>query len=272
MQNNQAQREVIGLVPMAGKASRIAPLPCSKELYPIGYRQIEGEGGMRPKVVSHYLLERMRHANIRKAFIILREGKWDIPAYFGDGAILNMHLAYLMMNLPYGVPYTLDQAFPFVQDANVALGFPDMIFQPHDAYTKLIARLEESGADIVLGLFPADKPHKTDMVEFDADGHIRAIHIKPPSSELIYSWEIAVWTPLFSRYSHDFVQAAMRKQSVADVGNELFVGDVLQAAIRDNLSVEPVIFQNGNFVDIGTPEDLMKAVLSADKAGVLLNK
>ena len=265
MQSNQTQREVIGLVPMAGKASRIAPLPCSKELYPIGYRQIEGEGGMRPKVVSHYLLERMRHANIRKAFMILREGKWDIPTYFGDGTMLNMHIAYLLMNLPYGVPYTLDQAFPFVQDATVALGFPDMIFQPDDAYTKLIAKLEESGADIVLGLFPADKPHKTDMVEFDTDGHMRSIHIKPASSELIYSWEIAVWTPLFSRYLHNYVQAALEKKTVPDVANELFVGDVLQAAIRDKLKVESVIFQDGNFLDIGTPEDLMKAVQSANK-------
>ena len=179
--------------------------------------------------------------------------------------MLNMHIAYLMMNLPYGVPYTLDQAFPFVQDATVALGFPDMIFQPDDAYTKLIAKLEESGADIVLGLFPADKPHKTDMVEFDTDGHIRSIHIKPASSELIYSWEIAVWTPLFSRYLHDYVQAALKKKTVPDVANELFVGDVIQAAIRDTLNVESVIFQDGNFLDIGTPEDLMKAVLSANK-------
>lgn len=265
MQGYKAQREVVGLVPMAGKASRIAPLPCSKELYPVGYRQVEGEEGVRPKVVSHYLMERMRHANIRKAFIILREGKWDIPAYFGDGAMFDMHVAYLMMSLPYGVPYTLDQAFPFVQDAIIALGFPDMIFHPYDAYTKLIARLGESGADIVLGLFPAENPQKTDMVEFDADGHIHAIHVKPASSELIYSWEIAVWTPLFSRYLHDYVLTEMQKLSAADVGNELFVGDVFQSAIRDNLSVESVIFQNGNFVDIGTPEDLMRAALSADK-------
>jgi len=265
MQGNQAQREVVGVVPMAGKASRISPLPCSKELYPVGYRQLGGEKGVCPKVVSHYLLERMRYANIRKAFIILREGKWDIPGYFGDGAMLDMHLAYLMMNLPYGVPYTLDQAFPFVQDATIALGFPDMIFQPYDAYTKLITRLGESGADIVLGLFPADKPQKTDMVEFDSDGHIRAIHIKPASSQLTYSWEVAVWTPLFSRYLHDYVQAEMKKLYETDVANELFVGDVFQSAIRDNLSVDSVIFQNGNFVDIGTPEDLMKAVFSANK-------
>ena len=94
----------------------------------------------------------------KKAYIILREGKWDIPAYFGDGKSLNMHLAYLMMGLPFGVPYTLDQAYPFLQDALVALGFPDMIVEPDYAFVRLLAKREEVNADIVLGLFSALQP------------------------------------------------------------------------------------------------------------------
>jgi glucose-1-phosphate thymidylyltransferase len=49
--------------------------------------------------------------------VILREGKWDIPAYFNDGtALLDMHLAYLMMRQPFGSPFTLDQAYPFARE------------------------------------------------------------------------------------------------------------------------------------------------------------
>ena len=109
MNSARSLQEVIGLIPAAGKASRIAPLPCSKELFPLGFRSVDRNGNTRPKVVSHYLLEKMRMANITKVFIILREGKWDIPAYFGNGKMLDMNLAYLMMDLPYGVPFTLDQ-------------------------------------------------------------------------------------------------------------------------------------------------------------------
>jgi glucose-1-phosphate thymidylyltransferase len=143
----------IGLIP-AGDGSRIAPIPCSKELYPVGFGRADNNESVRPKVVSHYLLEKMRVANITKAFIILREGKWDIPTYFRDGKVLDMNLAYLMMDLPFGVPYTLDQAYPFVKDNLVALGFPDILFRPDDAYMKLLSKQEESGADIV-GLFPS---------------------------------------------------------------------------------------------------------------------
>lgn len=265
VQNTTTSREIIGLIPAAGTASRIAPLPCSKELYPVGFRSVGSDGELRPKVVSHYLLEKMRLANITKAFIILREGKWDIPAYFGDGKMFDMDLAYLMMDLPFGVPYTLDQAYPFVQDAIIALGFPDILFEPDDAYRRLLLRLTETSADIVLGLFPATNPYKTDMVELDDTGMIRGLHIKPEQTQLTYAWEIAVWSPVFTRYMHDYLAA--KKDNTNDLYSqkELFVGHVIQSAISDNLYIESVLFQNGNSIDIGTPEDLLRAVQSTNQ-------
>src|SRR5215510_16410745 len=101
---------VIGLIPAGGHARRIEPLPCSKELFPIGFLHRHDEKHGHPKVVCHYLLEKMRAAGITKAYIVLRQGKWDIPAYFGDGSMLGMNLAYLMMGSSLGPPYTLDQA------------------------------------------------------------------------------------------------------------------------------------------------------------------
>ena len=257
-QNNTASREVIGLIPAAGTASRIAPLPCSKELYPLGFRSVDSDGSMRPKVVSHYLLEKMRLANIKKAFIILREGKWDIPAYLGDGKMLDMNIAYLMMDVPFGAPFTLDQAYPFVQDALVALGFPDIMIEPDEVYKKLLLKQAETDAEIVLGLFPAGNPHKTDMVELDDNGRIRALHIKPEQTQLTYTWQIAVWTPVFTHYMHDYLSA--KKMLNNQHQTELFVGDVIQAAIQANMHIESVLFTDGNCLDIGTPEDLMRAV------------
>ena len=264
-ENKNSQREVIGLLPSAGKASRLAPLPCSKELLAIGFHAIDKGRSLSVKVVSHYLLEKMRLANIRKAYIILREGKWDIPAYFGDGKMLDMHLAYLIMDLPYGVPYTLDQAYPFVQDAMIALGFPDIVFHPDDAFVRLLAKQKESNADIVLGLFPASQPHKTDMVELNADGRIRSIQIKPNTTHLIYTWQIAVWTPRFTRFMHDYILDLQKiSENKKDI-KELFVGDVIQEALQNNIKIDTVLFKDGSSLDIGTPEDLIKAVRTTNK-------
>jgi len=257
--------EVIGLIPAAGKASRLAPLPCSKELFPLGFRSVGSKGGLRPKVAAHFLLEKMRLAGVGKAYVVLRKGKWDIPAYFGDGRMLDMKLAYLVAQSPFGVPYTLDEAFPFVERSLVALGFPDMVLEPEDAFVQLLAKREATGADLVLGLFPAWQPRKTDMVNLDESGRVCSIEIKPKTTDLTYAWEVAVWTPGFTRFMHDFVSSDSRKRDL-ETGTgparfaEVQVSEVVQAAINDGLHVESVVFEHGRCLDIGTPEDLVRAV------------
>ena len=203
--NDSSSKEVIGLIPAAGQATRIAPLPFSKELFPIGFNTPIDDDRARPTVISEYLLQSLQAANVNKVFIVLRDGKWDIPAYFGDGARLNMNLGYLMMGVPFGTPYTLDQAFPFVQNARIALGFPDILFSPRNAYTRLIERQNRSRAEVILGLFPSNRPQKMDMVDTDSQGRVREIVIKPKQTDLRYTWVIAVWTPVFTRFMHDYL-------------------------------------------------------------------
>lgn len=252
------QREIIGLLPAGGQGTRISPLPCSKELYPIGFRSVDKQGSLRPKVVCHYLLEKYKQAEATKVFVILREGKWDIPAYLGDGTLLGLHLAYLMVHIPFGTPYTLDQAFPFVKNATILLGFPDILFQPEDAFKQLLARQTETKADVVLGLFPTNQPEKVDMVDVDDTGRIHHIVIKPPQTDLTYSWIIAVWTPVFTQFMHKYLTTDLGVRTPKKP--ELFVGDIFQAAIDAGLQVNSVLFPESTFLDIGSPENLIKAI------------
>ena len=147
--NRAIREERRGLIPAGGQARRLGALPCSKELYPIGFRKAE-QDGVLPKVACHYTLEKMRAAEITQIYIVLKEGKWDIPSYFRDGAIADVHLAYLTLGLPFGVPYTLDQAYPFVQKKTVALGFADILFHGEDAYSRLLEKLTQDSTDVVL--------------------------------------------------------------------------------------------------------------------------
>jgi glucose-1-phosphate thymidylyltransferase len=253
------KRQIIGLLPAGGQATRISPLPLSKELYPVGFQDFGDQCNWRPKVVSQYLLEKMQLAGIDKAYFILRSGKWDIPAYYGDGTMLSMSLGYLIMGLPYGVPFTLDQAYPFVQNAVVALGFPDILFQPENAYVQILSRLEVSNADVVLGLFPTNKPYKAGMVNFDDEGKVRRIIEKPPQSDLHYMWGIAVWTPAFTHFLHEYL-TTLKVNSNLSQQPEIPIGDIIQAAINKGFHVEAEAFPNGTYLDIGTPEDLVRAV------------
>lgn len=244
--------EVIGLIPAAGKAERLGRLPCSKELLPIGFR--ETPQGPVPKVACHYLLERFRAAGIRRAFMVLHESKWDVARYFGTGGMADVALAYLSIPGSRSVPETLSHARPFVQDSIVALGFPDCLFEPADAYARLLDRQASTGADLVLGLFPAERHRTTDMVECGPDGRVRRIEIRPETTSLRHNWLIAVWTPAFTAHLHEVVRSAPADEA------ELQIGALVRSAVEDGLHVQGVEIPGGWYRDIGTPEELAAAM------------
>jgi glucose-1-phosphate thymidylyltransferase len=243
---------LLGLIPAAGRALRLGPLPCSKELLPIGFR--ETPSGPVPKVAGHYLLERFRAGGVRRALMVLHESKWDVPRYFGTGEMADVALAYLSIPGSRSVPETLDRAFPFTEEAIVALGFPDVIFEPIDAYARLIERQAATGADLVLGLFPTERFRTTDMVELGPDGRVRRVEVRPERTTLRFNWLIAVWGPAFTRLLHEAVRdRSMEKE-------ELLIGAVVQSAVASGLHVEGVEFPEGSYRDIGTPDQLAAAI------------
>jgi len=250
--------DVIALVPCAGHATRLKGLPCSKEIFPLGFAADAVDGSPQSRAVCLHLLSCLREAGVRRAYVLLRQGKWDIPAYLGDGTAVGLDLAYRVLEPTAGVADTLDRAYPFVQDSLVALGFPDTLFQPEDAYVHLLARQRESGADIVLGLFPTDRPEKVDMVVLDDAGRVTDIVIKEPNCDLSYCWCIAVWTPAFTRYLHAFLKRPEARGAAA-AGEEIYPGHVIRAAMREGMGVEAVAFPTGEFLDVGSPGDLMRA-------------
>src|SRR5689334_17105842 len=66
-----------GIIPAAGKGSRIQPLAFSKELLPVGSRLDAGEIE-RPRAVSEYLVERMLRAGVDKLCFVIGQSKSDI--------------------------------------------------------------------------------------------------------------------------------------------------------------------------------------------------
>jgi dTDP-glucose pyrophosphorylase len=255
----------MALVPAAGSGQRIAPLPCSKELFPIGF-SVDAQGQPRVKVVSQYLLEKFERAGVSTAIVALRKGKWDIPAYFAQEERA-LALSYLVVGDTLGPPDTLDHAYPFVRDKRVILGFPDILFGPPDVFDRLLTRLEAGDADLALGLYEAHDPSAMDPVECDARGFVRAVHLKPRQSELRLAWLCAAWMPSFTEYMHGFVAderaAAQRGESARfaglDARGDMPMGLVIKAAVEAGLRVASVAFPGERYIDVGTPDDLAKA-------------
>jgi len=241
--------ELIGLVPAAGRATRLGHLPCSKEVLPIGW-ELGPSHKPRAIVACEPLLRQMHRAGVVRALVVVADGKWDVLAFLGDGQCVGLDLAYLVMADSPSTAHTVARACPHIGDVTTVFGFPDLVLRPDDALSLIVDRHSVGDADVVLALFPTDDSSLFDMVETDGET-VREIVIKPPATNLRLTWLAAVWSVRFT----EFVNAWAAAGSSADAtpGRELYIGDVVQAAIAEGLAVVGVEVPAGGYDDIGVP-------------------
>ncbi len=173
-----------GIVPAAGRGSRIQPLAFSKELLPVG-SSIE-EGVERLRAVSDYLVERMILGGARKICFVISARKSDILEYYGSGRDLpsgRADFCYVVQTTPAGLCDAIFQALPFIADHElVRVGLPDTIWFPANAYSTLHTdRLS-------FLLFAVEHPEFFDAVLTDEDDRVREIRVKEPEPGTHWIW------------------------------------------------------------------------------------
>jgi glucose-1-phosphate thymidylyltransferase len=264
----RTEDQLIGVIPAAGKGLRIAPLPGSKEIFPIGFtdRVIDGKRKRCPKVVSQYLIDCMVAAGVKHIYIMLSEGKWDIMRYYGDGASFGANFSYLMVEELIGMPYTLNVASAWVKGATVVFGMPDTIFKPIDAFSQMLSQHRKLKADLTLGLFPTNQPWRLSMVKFDNQNRVISVTDKPATSKLKHTWGCGCWGDRFTELLNNEIQA------VKDQPGEVVLADFFNMAVAEKLNVRVLAFDEGEYIDIGSPQDLEWAVKLYNGANPGLNE
>lgn len=243
--------KIIGLIPAAGKGERLAPLPFSKELYPIGKQKFSPEEvGYHPKTVSQYLIDQMKEVGTEKLLFIINKYKWDILQYYGNGSAQRIEIGYLIQEKMLGMPFALDMAFNWIDPSTTTLfGMPDTIFIPNNAFSDLLKVHSNQKADLTLGLFPTTKPHKFGMVDFSINDFNYTVD-KPISTNLTFMWGIACWNYSFAEFMHSFLLEYTMSPK------EIVLGTIFQEAKNNGLKVKVNPFENGIYWDIGTLDDL----------------
>ncbi|MGH9557947.1 MAG: sugar phosphate nucleotidyltransferase [Bryobacteraceae bacterium] len=170
-----------GIVPAAGKGSRIQPLAFSKELLPVGSR-CDRQGRERPRAVSEYLIERMLLAGADKFCFIISPGKSDILEYYG-GRIDGVDVCYAVQSEPAGLCDALFRALPWIHpDESLLIGLPDTIWFPSDG----LARLPSGTLSFLL--FPVLQPELFDAVIDDIHGNVEQVQVKQPGASNRWVW------------------------------------------------------------------------------------
>jgi|tagenome__1003787_1003787.scaffolds.fasta_scaffold20870048_2 glucose-1-phosphate thymidylyltransferase len=168
-----------GIIPAAGRGSRIQPLAFSKELLPVGSR-IEN-GVERPCAVSEYLVERMILGGATRLCFVISPGKSDILAYYGAGYGTTA-IAYMVQQNAAGLCDAIFRAAPLIApEDSVLVGLPDTVWFPNDA----LARLPNH--ELAFLLFPVEQPALFDAVVLDGE-RVLEIQVKQANAASNWIW------------------------------------------------------------------------------------
>ncbi len=252
-------RGPIGFLPMAGAGRRLGTYGFAKELIPLVTRTPGADPEARP--VCDFALRAVRAAGAERCIVAVSPDKTEILRQLRDGAPIGLTLAYVVQPAPLGLPDAVRAALPFVGDCDVVMALPDTLLFPLDALARTRARQVETGADLVLGVFPVAEPERLGPVEIAGDGRVVRVHDKPATAPARNSWGAAAWSSRFS----DFLREAEARRKG---GGEGILGHVFDGAREAGLDVRAVYFADGAMVDVGTPTGYREALAELERRGM----
>jgi dTDP-glucose pyrophosphorylase len=165
---------IVGIIPAAGYATRLQPVGCSKEVYPI-----------RGRPVMDYLIERMQRAPCDELRVVTRPDKADVitNASRHGATVIEARPASLAQSLLCGIEGLSSEDI-------VVIGFPDSIWEPVDGYRQGIQMLSH-GWKVTLGLFRAEEMQRYEPVLTDDTGRVQRIEFKPAAPSSNWLWGCA---------------------------------------------------------------------------------
>ncbi|QMU73252.1 sugar phosphate nucleotidyltransferase [Streptacidiphilus sp. P02-A3a] len=255
----------VGLLPAAGRGTRLAPLRYPKELLPIVYEPVGGDGtGVRARAVAEYALASIAAADVERVLLVVAPWKLDVLNYFGDGRHVGLEIGYLYQEEARGLPHALDLARNWTRGEHVVFAMPDTVTAPGDALARLRERYLETGADLALAVFPTAEPERLGPVLLDGERVVQVLD-KPRHAPVGNTWGAAIWSDAFADLLHQGL-AELADAELADAGHpdaghpdggtgtgaEPAIGHFFDLAVRRGLKVTGVAFPGGAFEDAGT--------------------
>ncbi len=241
------KEEVIGLIPAAGKGTRLG-LPYPKELYPV----IRDN---RYKPVSQFVLDNLVHAGVNHVVFVINETKHQLMGFFGDGHYFGCNISYVVQapidgqsrSTSPGLAHALDSAYHLVKGKTIFFGMADTIMYPRDIFART-HEAAQSEDDVILTLFPTESPEKFGMVRLDHNDRVIEIVDKPQKTDLKEMWGCIIWRPRFTEHLHDCV----KQRAMTDFA------EIMNNAIATGLMFRGVRMTGGTYLDLGTYDEIME--------------
>lgn len=242
---------LIGLIPAAGKGTRLN-LPYPKELYPI-----IRENHYKP--LAQFVVENLLRAGVKDIVFIINETKHQLIGYFASGRRFGCNFTYAIQEdfpengvskMPAaspGLAQALNSGYHLTRGKTVLFGMADTIMRPESVFSHLLDSAH-SDDQVVLGLFPTDRPEKLGMVAIDDTGSVLRIDDKPKQTDLTFAWGCIMWRPKFT----EFLCQSVSQQHIGDFAR------IMNDAIKGGFRFRAAIIPEGQYADLGTYEEIQE--------------
>jgi dTDP-glucose pyrophosphorylase len=222
---------MLGLILAAGKGTRMRPYSnaINKEMSLIG-----------ESPVIEYSVKALANAGVKKAFIVLGEGKWQILEYLRDGSRFNISLSYLYQETGEkgenrGTAKAIQTAEGWVEEDFIVI-YGDSFFHPYDFLRDEVELHFKEGADVTMGIYMM-KEHKDYGVVKISNNRIMDILEKATSDEVEKVkvedlFAVNSGPIIFTRDVFSYIRATKASPS-----GEYWITDTIRLMIRDGRKV-----------------------------------
>lgn len=230
-----------GLIPAAGSGSRLGPFTKAipKELLPVG-----------DKATIEHVVEAMSLAGIEDVVIVISPHKHGLSDYLGSGKRFGVRFTYVVQDERRGLADAV-LAGEHVLKGPFAVVLGDNFFAPNTFLSDLISYHVERNADATLGVIEVDDVSRYGIIDVEGDHVIDMI--EKPSPDQSPSKLGSIGAYIFQECIFD----AIRKTQPGHMG-EYQLTDSIRILIKEK---KTVVYHkiNGIHIDVGTPQDLMRA-------------
>ncbi|XXU26940.1 sugar phosphate nucleotidyltransferase [Sorangium sp. So ce887] len=234
---------VWGLIPAAGRESRLQPRAFPRELLPIGSR---GErGAERARAASEHLVDRMLLAGATRVCFVISSGRSDLLEYYG-ATFGQASLSYVVQPRPAGLCDAVFRALPLIAPKDlVYVGLPDTIWFPEDGLSALHAQA------LSFLLFPVDHPERFDAVVTDGEGRVVEIQARRRDATSRWVWGAFKLTGAVLQELHElWCERSRRDEHIGPLVNEYIARGGVALGVRAGHA----------YVEIGTLDGYREAL------------
>jgi bifunctional UDP-N-acetylglucosamine pyrophosphorylase/glucosamine-1-phosphate N-acetyltransferase len=226
----------------AGEGVRLQPITATRPKHLIKV------GG---KPILEHCVDALKLCGLTEIVIVTHYMGDAIRQYFGDGEKLGLKIAYVEQAEMLGTGNAVSAVEPYV-DGDFVLVYGDLLFAPN-VIKNMIHSYESENPAAVMAVVPVEKPESYGVVELENERAVKRIIEKPAPSEApsnlanagIYMFSKEIFSKL--------------KQTKASVRGEWELTDALSLLIKDKKTVLATKISKDDWIDIGSPWDLLEA-------------